>query len=131
MKMRLIQSLTVILIVIIFFGCKKGSGEGGTSNIKGKIYVMNYNGSGQLTSQYYGQEERVYIIYGDADFYGNDTRTSYDGTYEFDFLRKGSYTVFAYSDCDTCASGSEAVKIASEITENHSTVTLPDLVVRR
>jgi hypothetical protein len=131
MKVRLIQSLTVVLLAITFFGCKKGPGEGGTSSIKGKIYVMNYNGSGQLTGQYYGQEERVYIIYGDADFYGNDTRTSYDGTYEFDFLRKGSYTVFAYSDCDTCASGSEPVKITTEITENHSTVTLPDLVVRR
>ncbi len=131
MKRCLVQLSAVILVAAIFFGCKKGPGEGGTSVIKGKIYVMNYNGSGQLTSQYYGQEERVYIIYGDADFYGNDTRTSYDGTYEFDFLRKGSYTVFAYSDCDTCASGSEAVKITTEITDNHSTVTLPDLVVKR
>lgn len=92
---------------------------------------MNYNSSGQLVSEYYGQEERVYIIYGDADFYGNDTRTSYDGTYEFNYLRKGSYTIFAYSDCDTCASGSEAILITTEITKNNSTVELPDLVVKR
>ena len=121
----------VMICATTFSGCKKGSGEGGTSTIKGKIYVMNYNGSGQLVSQYYGQEERVYIIYGDADFYGNDTRTSYDGTYEFDYLRKGSYTIFAYSDCDTCASGSEAVLLPAEITKNNSMVDLPDLVVKR
>jgi len=92
---------------------------------------MDYNNAGQLQGQYYAQEERVYIIYGDADFYGNDTRTSYDGTYEFDYLRKGSYTIFAYSNCDTCASGSIATMMTAEITKNHSTVTLPDLILKK
>jgi hypothetical protein len=130
-KKFLTASVALLLLTTGFYGCKKGAGEGGTSAIKGKIYVMNYNSSGQLVSQYYGQEERVYIIYGDADFYGNDTRTSYDGTYEFDYLRQGSYTIFAYSDCDTCASGSEAVLLTTEITKNNSTTDLPDLVVKR
>lgn len=111
--------------------CENGPGEGGTSTIKGKIFIQNYNGSGNLVSEYYAPEERVYIIYGDADFYGNDTRTSYDGTYEFQYLRKGSYTVFAYSDCDTCASGTEAIKAMTEITDNHSTVELPDIILKR
>ena len=111
--------------------CEKGAGEGGTSSIEGKVYVLNYNNAGQLISEYYGSEERVYIIYGDADFYGNDTRTSFDGIYRFDYLRKGHYTVFAYSNCDTCASGVEAKKLEVDITRNNSLKELPDLVLRK
>ena len=128
--MKRILSVALCLIFVLA-SCKKGAGEGGTSSIKGKVYVKNYNGSGVLQGEYYGAEERVYIIYGDADFYGNDTRTSFDGTYEFDFLKKGTYTVFAYSDCDTCSSGTEAVLMKAEITDNHSTVELPDIIVKR
>jgi hypothetical protein len=123
--------LLLPIIISTAPGCENGAGEGGTSTLRGKIFVQDYNSSGQLQGEYYGQEERVYVIYGDADFYGNDTRTSFDGTYEFQFLRKGAYTVFAYSDCDTCPSGTQAVKLTAEITENHSTVELPDLVVKR
>lgn len=130
--MRILPVIFLVLLTPAFLGgCENGAGEGGTSSIKGKIYIRNYNGSGDLVSEYYAPEERVYIIYGDADFYGNDTRTSYDGTYEFHYLRKGTYTVFAYSDCDTCASGTEAVKLTAEVTKNHSTVELPDLILKR
>ena len=111
--------------------CKKGPGEGGTSSIKGKVYVKNYNGSGVLQSEYYDPEERVYLIFGDNDFYGLDTRTSYDGSYEFHYLLKGSYTVFAYSDCDTCASQTMAIKVNADITKNHSEVELPDIVLKK
>lgn len=127
--------LKVFCLVVIFsmpgFSCKKGPGEGGTSMIKGKVYAMDYNGSGQLQGEFYSPEERVYLIYGDGDFYGMDTRTSFDGSYEFPYLLKGSYTVFAYSNCDTCASGTIAVKIATDISKNNSTVELPDLVIRK
>jgi hypothetical protein len=120
-----------IFSVVIFCGaCEKDAGEGGTSTIRGKVYVKNYNGSGQLVGEYYGQEEHVYIIYGEATYFGDDVKTSYDGTYEFDFLRKGSYTIFAYSKCDTCAAGQEPVIVTTEISKNHSTVELPDLVIK-
>src|SRR5205814_4384167 len=111
--------------------CQKGSGEGGTSTIRGKVFVMNYNNSGQFVDSFYAQAEHVYIIYGDAGYFGNDIKTSYDGTYEFPYLRKGSYTIFAYSRCDTCAAGQQPVFITTDITKNHSTVPLPDLVINK
>ena len=120
----------LVSVILSSGACEKDAGEGGTSTIRGKVYVKNYNGSGQLVGEYYGQAEDVYIIYGDAAFYGDDTKTSYDGTYEFNFLRKGSYTIFAYSKCDTCAAGQEPVFITTEISKNHSTVELPDLVIK-
>lgn len=111
--------------------CTKGPGEGGTSTIKGKIFIENYNGAGVLQSSYYAAEERVYLIFGDADFYGMDTRTNYDGTYEFPYLKKGSYMVFAYSDCDSCASGVAPAFKLVEITDNHATITVADIILRR
>ncbi|MEP7128463.1 MAG: hypothetical protein ABI729_06330 [Chitinophagales bacterium] len=118
-------------VTIFFNACSKGPGEGGTSTIKGKIYIKDYNGAGQLQAEYYAPEERVYLIFGDDDFYGLDTRTSFDGTYEFQYLKKGSYTVFAYSDCDTCASSVTPISIQVEISENHATVELEDIMLRK
>jgi hypothetical protein len=43
--------------------------------------------------------ENVYIIYGsDNGAFDDNTKTSFDGTFKFDNLRKGSYQVFAYSE---------------------------------
>ena len=92
---------------------------------------MNYNGSGQFVDSFYAQAEHVYIIYGDAAYFGDDIKTSYDGTYEFPYLRKGSYTIFAYSRCDTCAAGQQPALINTEISKNHSVVILPDLVINQ
>ncbi|MCY7409801.1 MAG: hypothetical protein LH473_05975 [Chitinophagales bacterium] len=126
-----LRILFLIVIVLALSSCKKDAGEGGTSSIKGKIYIKDFNSAGQLQAEYYATEERVYIIYGDADFYGNDTRTSFDGTYQFNYLRKGSYTIFAYQKCDTCASGVEPVKVLADINDNHSTIDLADLILNK
>ncbi len=43
-------------------------------------------------------DEDVYIIYGDEDeIYDDNVKTNFDGTFEFNNLRKGKYKVFAYS----------------------------------
>lgn len=43
-------------------------------------------------------DEDVYIIYGDEDeFFDDNTKTNFDGTFKFKNLRKGTYKVFAYS----------------------------------
>jgi hypothetical protein len=40
----------------------------------------------------------VFIVYGDNDeIYDDNIKTSYDGTFKFNNLRKGSYKVFAYN----------------------------------
>ncbi len=39
----------------------------------------------------------VFIIYGDEAYFGDDTETNAQGMYQFEYLRPGDYTVFAYS----------------------------------
>ena len=39
----------------------------------------------------------VFIIYGNEDFFGDDVETNAEGMYQFEYLRPGEYTMFAYS----------------------------------
>lgn len=120
----------VLTILTLFTACKKEAGVGGTASITGRVYARNYS-NGWFVSQSYAPDERVYIIYGNSPVYNDDMRTHYDGTYRFDYLYPGTYTVFAYSDCDSCASGIQAVLDTVEITGEGQVVTVPDIVVRK
>lgn len=88
-----------ILICSISISCRKESGEGGFASIEGKVYVKDYDASYTLlTSEYYLPGETVYIIYGDAKEVGNTVKTSYDGSFKFNYLRKGKYKVYVIGD---------------------------------
>lgn len=132
MGSRIFLSLFTFATILSLFSCDKPAGEGGTSRIKGKIYIRDYNSNFTiLQDEFYAMEERVYITYGDHDFYDNDIRTSYDGTYVFDNLRKGSYTIFAYSDDSTFVApgGIYPVIKTVEITEEYQTVEVPTIIL--
>lgn len=114
-----------ILLLVLATSCKKPAGQGGTSTIRGKVYAREYNSNYTLlTAEYYAEEEDVYIIYGDDSIYSDDFKTHYDGSYEFKYLRKGKYKVFAYSDDSTFNSQSGKVvrMVEVEITENDEEV---------
>ncbi len=124
------SSIVFFALLAIVTGCTSLPGDGGTSTLQGKVYVERYNETGTLYQEYYGGEVRVYLVYGDNVGFDDDTRTSYDGSYKFPFLRKGTYTVFAYSDCLTCDGSVEVVKSTIEITDNNEVVEIPDLVIQ-
>ncbi len=121
--------LLISCITMLISACTTLPGDGGTSEITGKVYVNEYNVSGILFNSYYGAEVRVYIIYGDETSYDDEVKTNYDGTYKFPFLRKGKYQVYAYSDCISCDGGTAPVIQEIEITDNNASITVPDLVV--
>jgi len=122
----------MVLACLLLAACAKAPGEGGTSSIAGRVYVEDYNGQCQLTKAFYGPEVDVYIIYGDGNVYDDSFETSYDGGYEFRYLRKGTYTVFAYSECECdpdCDTDVKAIKKTVEITGRNQVVEAPDIVV--
>jgi hypothetical protein len=121
-----------ILLSIVSSGCEKEAGEGGTSSISGKVWVLNYNSDyTYINERYYGPKEDVYLIYGDDGIYSKSFETNYDGTYKFNYLRKGKYTVFCYSEdtTGTIPGGEFAVMKEIEITENNQDVLVDDLVI--
>jgi hypothetical protein len=124
-------SLSLSLLLILC-ACKKTEGEGGTSNITGKIYVEDYNNLGQLINEYDGAKEDVYIIYGDDDNVIDDkVEASFDGTFEFKYLEEGTYTIFAYEDCNECPAGEKAVTKTITIDKKKSTADAGVITIRK
>lgn len=98
-KLFIVCCLLSIVYCLFLSSCKKESGSGGNSSIKGKIwvrqYVLNFS---SLDEEYAGADEEVYIIYGDETSYGDRIRSDYEGDFEFKYLRKGSYKIYVYSE---------------------------------
>ncbi len=123
--MKTIFSLTVLLTLsLVLHSCKKVEGPGGTSTIKGVIQAELYNTVGTKIGEYPKELEDVYIVYGDGTTYSDKFTTSYDGSFQFDYLQKGKYSVFVYEDCPTCPDGKTKKLVATEITKQRSTVDL-------
>jgi hypothetical protein len=63
-------------------------------------YAISFNGSSNDTTIFPKAGKDVYIIYSDneGDVYDDSFETNWDGTYQFEYLRKGDYTVFIYED---------------------------------
>lgn len=134
--MKKILFVTAIALTLAVTSCKKGSGEGGKSKITGKIWVENYNTLNNmydtyvLKSEYPGVERDVYLIFGNDISYGLRTKTGYDGTFEFDYLREGSYKIYVESKdtTRTTISGFTSmwvyVDVAKKETEDAGTIVI-------
>jgi hypothetical protein len=89
-------------LLIASLSCSKDEGVGGTATIRGRVVINDYNDDFSiLLSEHNAAEEDVYIIYGDDKTYGDRVRTNYDGTFEFNYLLHGNYSVFIYSEDST------------------------------
>lgn len=122
------------LSFLSILSCKKVEGKGGSSTITGKIHAIVRDGAGNILKEYDFHEEDVYIIYsgeGDESMYDDDIKTSYDGTFRFDYLQNGNYQVFVYEKCSSCPSGKQVIIKTVEITEKKSTVDLGTINVEK
>lgn len=130
--MRLTYWLVAIICLVLFVSCEKDPGEGGRASISGKVVVEEYNGNcTELRDTYFGINERVFIIAGDDPSYFEDVRTGPDGTFWFQYLRKGKYQVYAISeDCDTPGE-SLPIILDVEIKERKQELVTQDIVVIR
>ena len=131
MKKNLLILLVAFLPAMFFSSCKKEAGEGGTSSIYGRIMVKDYNSTYTvLEEEYYGQDVDVYIIYGDDKTYSERIRTNYDGVFEFKYLRKGMYHVYAYSEDSTLQTNAMIPIIRDvEITKNNEEAETTDIII--
>ena len=124
--------LLFLLFCAFFISCKKKPGEGGFATIQGKVYVKNYDAFFTVVaSEYYIPSENVYIIYGDGTEIGQSIKTSYDGSFKFNYLRKGTYKVYVIGkDANSSPKGIPIeVLVKTEITQKKQVTTLPDFVI--
>ncbi len=129
----IIKKFSILLMLfVILSACTKQEGYGGKSTIYGYVLEKDYNNSGQFQSEYYKPEQRVYIVFGDEDFYGDEVKTDPDGKYKFSYLYAGKYTVYTYTECspiDPCDSGVKTVIMEVNISKNGDSAVLEDLVI--
>ncbi|MFM8963902.1 MAG: hypothetical protein ACKOGD_08690, partial [Sphingomonadales bacterium] len=99
---RISVLLALAFVALNFMSCKKYEGEGGRSKITGKLTInekLYINGALSQTVSYPGATEDVYIVYGTQDsIFDDKIECNYDGSFSFNYLFPGTYTVFAYNE---------------------------------
>lgn len=132
MKIKKLYHVCIALFLILQFSCKKEAGEGGMASITGKLIVEDYDNSFTiLRAVYPAKGEMVFIVYGDEKGVSDNTRTSHDGTFEFKYLRKGNYKVFAVSKDTSDRISNKTIEVLREvqITEKSKTYTVEDMYI--
>ena len=107
----------ILLLTICFFAisCKK-EGVGGDASITGYVHVKKYNSTfTQYISEYPGRDIYVYIVYGEHSGFDKRVKTDYNGNFEFPYLYKGKYTLYAYSRDSTLQDPSGTIPVIREI----------------
>ena len=99
MKKTIHLLLALMAMALLLPSCNKGPGEGGTGTVQGFVKLVHHpDDDYTLTPDtMVAAKTDVFIIYGDEDFFGDDVETNAEGMYQFEYLRPGEYTVFAYS----------------------------------
>ena len=115
----MIKQLIIILsIVALFASCSKDEGRGGLASIRGKVYGYDINTSNEITDSGYVANYDVFISYGTNSWVDDKTETSYTGDYSFDELTPGKYTLYVYSQCNSCIFNEESFVKEVEIKDS-------------
>ncbi len=126
-----IYILALLASLLIYTSCRKGPGLGGNATITGKVYEYDYNSDfTNLKDAYFKADQDVYIVYGDEKVYADKFSTHYDGTFQFNYLLPGEYTIYAYSKDTTDTSAIDMVvekKIV--ITDRWETIETDTLII--
>jgi len=109
----------------------------GFAKIRGKVMLINYKNTSQYPNLQIkdvspAQEQEIYMTYNNAQFYTERIRTHSDGTFEFNHLLKGSYSIYVYSE-DVITGKTEMVvkEVKIEITESEQSVVLDDIYIEK
>jgi len=92
--MRIFQ-IVILSILIGLISCSKPEGEGGKGIISGVISYDRHDHNNKLINTEIAKKEKVYIVYGENTSFDDDVDSYTDGSYHFDYLRKGDYQIIA------------------------------------
>ena len=120
------------IATFIITACKKEPGQGGRSTIKGKFFTVDYDDTFTIIKDTFPtQGENVFILYGDDNTVADNARTSFDGTFEFEYLRTGKYRIFAVSKDTAAKTSNRTIEVMRtiEIKEKKEVVTVEDMYI--
>jgi hypothetical protein len=133
----MLNKWTVLSVLLVLFSsCSKEAGEGGLASIKGLVVknvrlILSNPSSFQYAVP--AADYDVFIVYGNNVSPNDRIWTNFDGEFEFEGLRTGSYTVYVYSRDTTGMPGVDpermVVKTNVEIKDRNEEVVLNDFQV--
>jgi hypothetical protein len=99
-KFNLLQFVLLIIFFALITSCKKQPGTGGIAQITGNVYADTIfdNKNNKVLGKGYLASIAVYLCYDNDTIASQNTKTSYNGAYKFDYLQKGNYSVYVLSD---------------------------------
>lgn len=120
--------MALLALALILPSCNKGPGDGGTGTVQGYVKLVHHpDDDYTLTPDTMAAAKTdVFIIYGNEVYFGNDVETGADGMYQFEYLRPGDYTVFAYS---TLPSGEKVAVYESVNLQHGAVMNVPTLYI--
>jgi hypothetical protein len=88
------------LFILFSFSCNTDEGIGGSSSIEGYVYDIVHQDDNYSfrTDTFPAAGKKIYIKFGNEDYVSDDVDTNEKGLYRFDYLREGSYTIYALSE---------------------------------
>jgi len=90
------------LSTLIYPGCQKSEGPGGTGSISGTVSEQFYNDDySLLIYEKPAVNEEICIVYGNQEELGDRIRTNHLGQFRFKYLYPGSYQVYFLSGDST------------------------------
>jgi len=124
--------LFTIAIASVMASCSKDPGVGGSATISGTLKVSEVlNGVPQPAVD--ADQEDVYLIYGSdtTKVYDDNFETSWNGKFNFDHLKKGTYTLFVYSETNymNYDGADYPVFTTIEIDKNGQAIELDDITI--
>lgn len=130
---------TAILVaasLMLLASCQKQAGEGGAARVRGRVIKelrLVLTNPTTAVSSFPAPDEDVWILYGESLSPDDRVRTNFDGLFEFEFLRRGEYTIYVYSDDTTGAQNVAAnrmpIKRSFTIDARNEEIDLGDLVI--
>ena len=128
MKKTIKLLLFFVAMALLLPACNKGEGKGGTGTIQGYVKLVHHpDDDFELNADTIAAAKTdVFLVYGDEPFYGDDIETGADGMYQFEYLRPGNYTVFAYS---TLPSGEKIAVSQSVELARGAVATVPTIYI--
>lgn len=124
--------LFLIALLFALSACEKEPGFGGNARITGNVFVQDYNPTYTIKiGEYPGADREVYIMAEGQLTPLDRIRANYQGNFDFNYLYKGKYTIYVYSDDTTFTntSGMMTVLKEVEIKQNREEVKLDTLMV--
>lgn len=126
----------LLAFTAVFSACTKDPGTGGAGTISGTILkefrvVLTNPATAIYTVP--AADVEVYIVYGEHLSPDDKVMTDYEGNFEFRNLRKGKYTVYAYSRDTTGLNTTDPMKMVVlkevELTDNDDHEVASDLTI--